>query len=336
MAARLRLQQEREGRVPADVDPLDRVHLHGDVQRHRITCHYFAGVAVRSLNRQLTKSCRFDSTFTGIAYPGDRVLPKLSIAAKLYIIFTLLAVAAFALAGIAVMNARHQAAMMADYETSLSGTRNVERVNGLIYAVVMESRGVYMSPDIPAAKRYGDLLLKFNDRIGQVVDEWRKNVRSDDAAQFAAFAERVKKFIEFRQELVRLGTEVSPAKGREWGDNEANRSVRTALNQDLDKLAAIYDARTTRIYDELQAQAASDRVDTEPACARGAGSCGHRRDDHLALGHAPARRDHAHHGGGRGRRQRCRDPVWRAPRRDRRAVALDRRVPAGDAPQRRA
>jgi methyl-accepting chemotaxis protein len=93
------------------------------------------------------------------------MIPKLSIAAKLYIIFTLLAVAAFALAGIAVINARHQAAMTADYGTSLSGTRNVERVNGLIYAVVMESRGIYMSSDIPGAKRYGALLLKFNERI---------------------------------------------------------------------------------------------------------------------------------------------------------------------------
>ena len=89
------------------------------------------------------------------------MLPKLSIAAKLYTIFTLLALATFALAGIAVVNARHQRAMTAEYETSLIGTQNVERVNGLIYAVVMESRGVYMSPDIPAAKRYGDLLLKF-------------------------------------------------------------------------------------------------------------------------------------------------------------------------------
>ena len=53
---------------------------------------------------------------------------------------------------------------------------------------------------------------------------------------------------------MRLGAEVSPAKGREWGDNEANRSVRTALNQDLDKLAAIYDARTKRIYAELEAR----------------------------------------------------------------------------------
>ena len=179
-------------------------------------------------------------------------LPKLSIAAKLYTIFTLLAVAAIGLAGIAVMNARHQAAMTGDYEASLVGTQNVERVNGLVYAVVMESRGVYMSPDIPTAKRYGDLLLKFNERIVKVVDEWRKSVRAEDAAQFDEFSRRIAQFIEFRKELVRLGVEVGPAKGREWGDNEANRSVRTALNKDLDKLAAIYDARTKRIYAELQ------------------------------------------------------------------------------------
>jgi len=177
---------------------------------------------------------------------------KLSIAARLYVIFSLLAVATLALAGIAVVNARHQAAMTAEYETSLLGTQNIERVNGLIYAVVMESRGIYMSPDIPSAKRYGALLLPFNDRIVQVVDEWRKSVTAEDAAQFAEFSKRIQQFVEFRRELVRLGTEVSPAKGREWGDNEANRSVRTALNKDLESLAAIYDARAKRIYAELE------------------------------------------------------------------------------------
>jgi methyl-accepting chemotaxis protein len=180
------------------------------------------------------------------------MLPKLSIAAKLYIIFSLLAVATVALAGIAVLNARHQSEMTSAYETSLSGTQNVERVNGLIYAVVMESRGIYMSPDVATAKRYGDLLLKFNNRITQVVEDWRKKVHAEDIAQFEEFSKRVAQFVQFRKELVRLGTEVSPAKGREWGDNEANRSVRTALNQDLDKLAAIYDARTKRIYAELE------------------------------------------------------------------------------------
>src|ERR1700755_1795609 len=97
-------------------------------------------------------------------------LPSLSIGAKLYAIFALLATATVALAGIAVINASPPAAMTGEYESALVGTQNVERVNGLIYAVVMESRGIYMSTDIPTAKRYGDLLLKFNDRLAKGVE----------------------------------------------------------------------------------------------------------------------------------------------------------------------
>src|SRR6185436_6679693 len=143
-------------------------------------------------------------------------LPSLSIAAKLYAIFALLATATVALAGIAVINAYHHAAMTAEYETSLVGTQNVERVNGLIYAVVMESRGIYMSTDIPTAKKYGTLLLKFNARIGDIVKEWEKRVGPEDKAQFGEFAKRIAQFQEFRRELVKRGTEISPAAGREW------------------------------------------------------------------------------------------------------------------------
>ncbi len=35
VAAFLRFQQQREGGIAADADPLDRVHLHGDIQAHR-------------------------------------------------------------------------------------------------------------------------------------------------------------------------------------------------------------------------------------------------------------------------------------------------------------
>ena len=78
-------------------------------------------------------------------------LPKLSIAAKLYAIFALLAAAAVALAVVAIVNSREQATLTSELETAVRGTVNVEQVNGLIYAVVMEARGIYMSPDIEAA-----------------------------------------------------------------------------------------------------------------------------------------------------------------------------------------
>ena len=178
-------------------------------------------------------------------------LPKLSIAAKLYVVFTLLGVITLLLAAVAAFNARDQAALTHDFEAAFQGSQNVERVNALIYAVVMESRGIYMSPDIPTAQKFGTGLLKFNAQIGDVVKEWQRIVKAENAEQFAAFAQRIDQFMQFRRELVRLGTEVSPAAGREYGDNDANRSVRSALNKDLEALAKVSADRSARIYGEL-------------------------------------------------------------------------------------
>ena len=126
---------------------------------------------------------------------GDS-LPKLSIAAKLYAILASLAIVTAALGVVAVLNARTQATLTDTFESAFLGSQNVERVNGLIYAVVMESRGIYMSPDIPAAKRYGDLLLKFNERIAKVVGDWRKTVQDYDRASFDEFEKRIKQFMD--------------------------------------------------------------------------------------------------------------------------------------------
>jgi methyl-accepting chemotaxis protein len=128
--------------------------------------------------------------------------PRLSIAGKLYAIFGLLASATVGLALVGVINSRQHAAITDQFESAFHGSINVERVNALIYAVVMESRGIYMSTDIPTAKKYGEGLLKFNARIGEIVKEWEKRVGPEDAAQFGEFAKRIAQFQEFGRELV--------------------------------------------------------------------------------------------------------------------------------------
>ena len=178
-------------------------------------------------------------------------LPKLSIAAKLYAIFALMATTTVALSAVAVTAARHHAALNQEYVSANAGTLNVERMDGLIYAVVMESRGVYMSSDMATSKIYADGIRKFNQQIAQVVADWKKSVRGDDAELFAKFSGRIAQFIDFRNELARLGTEVSPAAGRVWGDNDANRTVRKALNKDLEQLAQVYAKRATRVFGEM-------------------------------------------------------------------------------------
>ena len=63
-------------------------------------------------------------------------LPRLSIAAKLYTIFALLATATMALAFLAAVNSRQNTALTADFKQAFLGAQDVERVNGLVYAVV--------------------------------------------------------------------------------------------------------------------------------------------------------------------------------------------------------
>jgi methyl-accepting chemotaxis protein len=173
------------------------------------------------------------------------------IATRLYAIFAALALVTSLLATAAVINARRHVALTKEFESAFAGTLYVERVNGLIYAVVMESRGIYMSSDIPTARKYGDGLLFFNDRIGEVVREWERSVTADDTRLLRAFYKRIRQFQEFRRELVRRGIEIGPAAGREWGDNDANRTVRKALNKDLEVLAEHYKKRSEEIYAEI-------------------------------------------------------------------------------------
>jgi methyl-accepting chemotaxis protein len=177
--------------------------------------------------------------------------PKISIAGKLYAIFVLLATATVVLALLAVFNARRHSALTDDFEAAFRGSQNVERINSLIYAVVMDSRGVYMSEDAPTRKKYADGLLNFNNQIARIVGDWERTIRPEEAALFKPFASRIRQFIEFRKELARLGTEVGQAAGRDWGDNDANRSVRTALNKDLEVLSAFYAKQARETYAEI-------------------------------------------------------------------------------------
>jgi PAS domain S-box-containing protein len=169
---------------------------------------------------------------------------QLGIREKTYAIYGLFAVLIALLIFTSIHSVRLQTAFREDLATSASSALNIERVNGLIYAIVMESRGIYMSTERAKVKQYGDSLLKRNRELASVVGEWQTAVRTDDAEQFAILRKRINQFISFRNELVRRAIEIDPAAGREWGDNDANRSVRTALNEDLETLSKIYAGRT--------------------------------------------------------------------------------------------
>ena len=112
-----------------------------------------------------------------------------------------------------------------------------EHANTLVYAVVMDSRGIYMSADAADRATYGAGVMKFLAELDANMAAWKQYVAPDDRNDFARAQARAQEFIRFRTELVRLGNEVGQAAARAWGDNDANRTNREALNREIDLLA---------------------------------------------------------------------------------------------------
>jgi PAS domain S-box-containing protein len=170
-------------------------------------------------------------------------LGNLRIAEKISAIVGLLVIVMTLLMVMSIQSVRLQSEYRRALATSAETAINIGRVKALIYAIVMESRGIYMSTDPGPVKRYADELLRRNRELAGVVAEWEKTADFSDEGQFPAFKKRILQFIDFRNELVRRATTISPAAGRDWGDNDANRTLRTALSNDLEAFASIVDGR---------------------------------------------------------------------------------------------
>src|SRR3981081_4830376 len=84
---------------------------------------------------------------------GSAITSRLSLAAKLYSIFALFGVLIAAITALSDYNTRRHLELTEAVETASRAALNVERVNALVYAVVMESRGGYMSPGIAPPKK---------------------------------------------------------------------------------------------------------------------------------------------------------------------------------------
>lgn len=184
----------------------------------------------------------------------NRSLPSFSLNDKISAVAAAFAVLVM-LSTLGALSALREQRLFYDRLEALSiAARNIERTNALIYAVVMESRGIYMSLDRTVARRYADSQLAKIAQLSKVVDEWESRVTDDDAALFAPFRKRIDQFVAFRTEMARQTISVGSSAARELGDNDENRAVRTALNEDLEKLSRLYADRTRELGEAADAR----------------------------------------------------------------------------------
>jgi methyl-accepting chemotaxis protein len=182
-----------------------------------------------------------------------RFIADLKIGPKIYIVVALLSAAVVIVGGIGIDAMRTYNRKVDEIQAASGRAVAGERVNGLINAVVMDSRGIYMARDGAEAEKFGKPLLKSLEKIDERMQEWLRLMPAERRPEMDAALASVKQFKQFRSELVRLGIEVGNPTAREYGDNDANRKNRQELNRDIQTLAESNNQEIDRLAAELEA-----------------------------------------------------------------------------------
>ncbi|WP_199777607.1 methyl-accepting chemotaxis protein, partial [Bosea sp. FBZP-16] len=108
-----------------------------------------------------------------------------------------------------------------------------ERLNTQVFAVVMDSRGIYMSKDAKEAEAFAKPKEARFPVMRKLAADLVALVPAQERETALKLQKLVEEFITFRGELIRLGREVSTAAANQQGNNDQNRANRKALNDQL-------------------------------------------------------------------------------------------------------
>ncbi|CAK0763564.1 hemerythrin [Azospirillaceae bacterium] len=179
--------------------------------------------------------------------PSEHLMKNASIASRVYFAMAIIALVAVAVSIQGIVTLSSYERVTEEMEGASRSAILGERINGLILAVVMDSRGVYMSRSQSESEKFAVPLLANLERMRSVLKDWRNQFPSVGQETFDAAEKATETFIRFRTELVRLSREVGLAEARSFGDNDVNRAARNALNEQIKVLSADNEREVIRL-----------------------------------------------------------------------------------------
>ncbi|KRE09781.1 hypothetical protein ASE63_04455 [Bosea sp. Root381] len=188
------------------------------------------------------------------------------ISSQIFASVGLLALAAAVAIVMGIQTLSRYAEMNDQMQTSSARMLMAERMNGLVNAVVMDTRGMIMSEDARDAERFAVPLLATLAEVRAVKEQWRALVPPQRMAAFEDVAAGLDALVAFREEAVRRGRAHGPAAVDAFSNNDANRSNRQALNASLRQLAAV-DSSAGSIIEHQLKQLQQDGVRNQLAAA---------------------------------------------------------------------
>ncbi len=168
----------------------------------------------------------------------------LTIASKVYTVVGLLAASGVVSGAVGLHGMQKYTLQVGEMRNASERAMKGAVINGLINAVVMDSRGVYMARDQAEVDKFSKPMLASLETIHRTFDEWIALLPAPRRPEMQAAIRNIAAFEGSRRELVRLGQEKGAAAAREFGDNDANRRRRQALNIEV---VALSDANNKEI-----------------------------------------------------------------------------------------
>lgn len=177
---------------------------------------------------------------------------NLTLKSKLHVVITVLGLLSGITTAISFLLLKASDEAQVALDRASQGTIHLEHINGLVYAVVMESRGIYMSADAKQAEPFARNMTKQLAELQQRAGAWKLTAIESERVRIDTLSANIDEFVRFRTELIRLAREVSTAAARTFGDNDANRTVRSGLNKQLEELARAYEQHTALAYRQIE------------------------------------------------------------------------------------
>jgi methyl-accepting chemotaxis protein len=169
---------------------------------------------------------------------------------KIYALVGLMSFVSLVIGALTFFVATEYSSKMGEFDNASQRAYYGERLNRLVTAVVMESRGVYHAATPEKAKAFSDGIMTQLDKIDGLLADWSKIVPENQKAEFEAIVSRSTDFRAFRAETARLGT-IDPKQADAQGNNDDNRANRKAFQGEIDAVVNVDKANLETIKSDI-------------------------------------------------------------------------------------
>ena len=160
--------------------------------------------------------------------------------------------------GVAYLALGRQADRQVELVRLSEGEALAEKMRAGVYAVVMESRGLYLARDRRQAETFARGLMRHLEETQATWTDLRLRMAGIEPERVARLDAALAEFVRLRTDLARIGVEQGREAADRLGNNDANRASRTAFSDALDGLATSLATAVER--EQLATKAAARRL----------------------------------------------------------------------------